>query len=251
MYFCIKIKLMVKFIKRKLGLINIECWFSTKIDNKNWWRICFYRQCKENINSIFFKKEEFLTLLSDLSISQEEIYRKYSATVRNEINRAKRDEIIFSFDNSINAFVPFFNDFAQHKGLQNININHLSSYRKNLIITSAFKGESKLCSHSYVVDFELKRVRLYQSATLRFSDEIDHNLIGRANKYLHYQDMLKFKELGFEIYDWGGLAINSTDPGLIGINRFKSSFGGTEVIEYNYASKPYCWFISLKGILNR
>lgn len=242
---------MITIYKKKYGYTNTESWFANKINKKKKYQFYYYRQALIDISTRSFHKEEFHTLLTDLTISEEDLFRKCSATVRNEIKRAEREGVFFSYNTSIEKFVPFFNSFARIKGLEQIQESKVRAYGKYLVITEATLNNNVLASHSYIVDEELKRVRLYQSATQRFSKDIDYNLIGRANKFLHYKDMLKFKEMNFSVYDWGGIAHDTTDSSLLGINKFKKSFGGIESIEYNYASLPYTWFMSIKKIFKR
>jgi len=64
-------------------------------------------------------------------------------------------------------------------------------------------------------------------------------VVGRANRFLHYEDIRYFKEHGYETYDLGGYAKDTQDPKLQGINVFKESFGGTIVEQYNYYSPLY------------
>lgn len=59
------------------------------------------------------------------------------------------------------------------------------------------------------------------------------NLIGRANRFHHWQDMLRFKQAGIRVYDFGGWYQGTTDTEKLGINRFKAEFGGTVVTNYN------------------
>ena len=250
-YFCIKKQKMINIIKQKYRFTNTESWFADKIDKKNKYKFSYYRQALINVPTQSFYKEEFHTLLTNLRLSEEELFRKCSATVRNEIKRAEREGGTFSYNTSIENFIPFYNNFARIKGLEVIKESQMKAYGKHLIITEATFNNKVLASHSYIIDEELRRVRLYQSATQRFSKELDHNLIGRANKFLHYKDMLKFKELNYSVYDWGGIAHDTMDSNLIGINKFKKSFGGIESVEYNYASLPYIWFMQIKKIFKR
>lgn len=239
---------MIKIVKYRI-LTNTEYWFSENKDLKNNLGIVSFRQAKNDIIMKGYKKETFHTLISDLTASKEDILKNFSSTVRNEINRSIKEDVITVFNDSKSNFIPFYNNFASLKGLRILKKRSLSSYKRNLIITSAFSQNTQLCSHSYLIDYEIKRVRLLQSATMRFSEDIDHNLIGRANKYLHFQDMIYFKNQGYKIYDWGGIAANPTDSSLIGINRFKKSFGGEELIEYDYTSMLYEILLKVKKLL--
>lgn len=250
-YICNKKTNMINIVRKKLGCNNTESWFAYQINKWNGFKMYYYRQTSTNTSSLLFYKEEFHTLLTDLNLSEEELYKKCSSTVRNEIKRAEREGVVNSFNTPVDKFVPFFNNFAQAKGLKEIKESQMKSYGKHLIITEAIYNNIVLAAHSYIIDDELSRVRLYQSATQRFATDLDYNLIGRANKFLHYSDMLIFKELKYSTYDWGGIANNTTDSSLLGINKFKKSFGGAECIEYNYASLPYKFFLLLKKVFNR
>ena len=60
--------------------------------------------------------------------------------------------------------------------------------------------------------------------------------IGRANKSLHWFEILKSKQLGFELYDFGGLSLDGKTDN---IDRFKKSFGGYLVNEW----RSYSFFL--------
>lgn len=64
-------------------------------------------------------------------------------------------------------------------------------------------------------------------------EDTERALVSRANRWLHWQDMLTFKQKGFECYDWGGLFEDETSPERAGINRFKCDFGGRREVTYN------------------
>ena len=57
-------------------------------------------------------------------------------------------------------------------------------------------------------------------------------------------DMKKFKNIGFEVYDWGGIAYGTENKSLQGINKFKESFGGQIIEQFNFYSPLY--YIILK-----
>lgn len=62
------------------------------------------------------------------------------------------------------------------------------------------------------------------------ASNVDKNMIGRLNRWLHYEDMILLKENGFDVYDWGGYDIKEN---LAGINKFKKYFGGILTKQYN------------------
>ena len=65
------------------------------------------------------------------------------------------------------------------------------------------------------------------------SDSTLRNCIGRANRFHHWQDMLRFKQLGVSIYDFGGWYEGNSDVERLRINNFKSGFGGVVVENHN------------------
>ena len=56
-------------------------------------------------------------------------------------------------------------------------------------------------------------------------------LVGRANRLLHMNDILSFKELGYSTYDWGGCSDENED--LRKIANFKRGFGRRSVLVYD------------------
>ena len=84
--------------------------------------------------------------------------------------------------------------------------------------------------HFYINDNEHTKLTISCSELWTADSQIDKNMIGYANKWLHWKDFLYFKEIGVESYDWGGVTWNEEDQGkLEGINKFKASFGGKPV----------------------
>ena len=74
--------------------------------------------------------------------------------------------------------------------------------------------------HSCICDD--KNIRLLHSCSeFRETDTAFRNAIGRANKYLHWKDMLYFINQHKEKYDWGGISSFDTPNG---IDKFKMSF---------------------------
>ena len=58
------------------------------------------------------------------------------------------------------------------------------------------------------------------------TDSSARNLIGRANRYLHWRDIRLFRDRGYDLYDFGGLDVTGRSEKTAGIARFKRGFGG-------------------------
>ena len=71
-----------------------------------------------------------------------------------------------------------------------------------------------------------------QQCSLRLPGSAARNLIGRANRYLIWNDLLRYKDQGLKWFDFGGWYEGTTDPALLRINEFKKGFGGQVMREY-------------------
>lgn len=191
------------------------------------------------------------TVFSDLNLSKDELNRKISKNYRYEIRRAERENIavkmyfgkeILNESNLIESFCDTYNQmFAEKKMNKKLNTKYIKSAVENnfMTITIASHEGKNFGFHAYVTDNN--NALLLYSASLLWTDKTLGNLIGYANKYLHWKDMCYFKDKGITNYEWGGLASKDTPNG---IDKFKMSFGG-DVLE----GKNYIIANSFKGKL--
>jgi lipid II:glycine glycyltransferase (peptidoglycan interpeptide bridge formation enzyme) len=96
-----------------------------------------------------------------------------------------------------------------------------------------------LVAHAYVIDESIGQVRLIRSASLfREFDKRFQQAAGRANRFLHYKDMLCFRSAGIQWYDLGGINLEAENvsPELRQVSDYKRSFGGRVIQEANYLS---------------
>ncbi len=229
---------MLRFKHQNL-IPKYDIFYAEKPTYKNWLS-SYYVQTISTRLFWGFKRTAKYTKLID--ITENDFSEKFDKTVIYEINRAVKESIIFNVNNSIDEFVSFYNIFAISKGFKTLKSKDISIYRNFLIITSAINTNNEVVVfHSYLIDNELKRVRLLHSASKIHSlndKNQERNFIGRANKFLHFKDMQFFREQGISIYDFGGYAYDTSDISLLGINKFKDSFGGELVEESIYEAYP-------------
>jgi len=80
------------------------------------------------------------------------------------------------------------------------------------------------------------------------------HLAGRANRYLHWADIVHFRAHGVHTYDFGGWYEGHDDKERLGINEFKEEFGGRVVCEHN-GKLPLTWkgtaFMTLQRVVNK
>jgi hypothetical protein len=169
----------------------------------------------------------------------EEIMSSFPKNLRRDIRKAEEEGITACFHSDICGFVDFFNDFAKRKKLPRVSERRMAELGDNLRMSYAICDGQVLAAHGYLLDKKESITRAIWSATRRLKGDERAIKVGRANKYLHYQDMLYFKDRGIKIYDFGGYAKDTNDPQLLGVNKFKEKFGGEIVPCHNYYSIPY------------
>lgn len=182
------------------------------------------------------------TLELNLTSDTSELFAKLKRDTRNEVRRAERDGVCYQsvpetdLSTVLAEFVSFFNDFARSKGLAPLDTAYLyacvEASALDLSRVSSPTGET-LAWHAHLLLGQ--RARLYASAS-HFRDEKDpsvRNAVGRANRFAHWRDIVRFQEKGYKVYDFGGWYEGNTDKQLMAINRFKAEFGGEVVQRYD------------------
>ena len=228
--------------RKKHGINFYTVWFADKPLKKN--GIITYREYMGG--EAPQGSTRFDTLITDLSETEEEIKKRFSKNCRYYVNRASREDITVEMksgreikDSDIDEFLDFFREFWESKGTKLSNYEKLRqelvAYKNKqaLAITYAYLNGEKVVYHTHIVNEEI--VRLLHSASLYRLQEDDDgkikNLIGIANRYLHYEEMVYFKSKGKIRYDWGGAGMSEE---VVHITEFKKSFGGTPAVFYDY-----------------
>ena len=60
----------------------------------------------------------------------------------------------------------------------------------------------------------------------RYEDSSVRNMVGRANRFLHWHDMLWCRNAGYAFYDLGGINLAGEDEETRRVTDFKLGFGG-------------------------
>lgn len=226
-----------------------EIWFSEtkKSDNAD---LLFYFQMTDKPVSVPF--EVFHTLIIDITQEEVEIFNGFAKNVKYEINRAEnKDGLSCSFHISpiesdiIKNFVNDYNLFNKERSKNKIQPKEFEKYSRAgaLLLTSVSHNGKIIVWHSYII--KDRRARLKTSSSLSNAESSEmRNLTGRANRWLHWQDIKNLKQRGFKVYDFGGWYSGNDDRKLLGINEFKETFGGIKEKSYNYTLAP-----TLKGKL--
>ena len=236
---------MSRFFVKKKYFTTEHIWFEEDLDEKLRSDYKIIHGCSNYMDYHYkykvsaYKQE---TLITDLSCTEDELFSGLNKTVRNEINRSKREEVstrvwkskdIEENKQLLDDFSQMYQNMYKEKGMSGhyLNMNELKEYAKkgSLIITTASIDDKIVVFHSYIHDDKNSRL-LHSCSEFRITDNAMKNAIGRANKYLHWNDLLYLKNMGIKNCDWGG--IESFDKPN-GIDKFKMNFGGSHKVYYN------------------
>ena len=230
---------MIISLKKKLFLRIAEVYFADDyIDNIRKCDVTVYFYTSKYHDSC----KKIHTLHIDLSKSIEQLFLEMHYNTKRKIKQAHKEKLQVFFcdaptDEEIKIFSDFYNVFAKSKNLSKCSITKLKALcQENALVISVVKDEfsNPLCYHAIIGD-GVRAIALYSSSHYRLpSGEDKRNLIGQANRYLHWSEIKYFKERGFSIYDFGGLSLNVKDEALYNIDNFKMSFGGEVVSLYTY-----------------
>lgn len=200
------------------------------------------------------------SLRTDLTPPAEAIMAAFEESCRRQIRRAARDdglrhELWAQPDGELAEFAAFYDRFAQQKGLWRADRHWLAraAEARQLTLSSAVRDGERLVWHAHLRAGST--VQLATSASLYRGTSDEHrSLVARANRWLHWQDMLAFKAERALHYDWGGMFADESTPERAGINRFKRTFRGAPVLAYE-CSVPVTLrgrvWLRVRGLLHR
>lgn len=236
-------------------LLREDIWFDEKPANLPQVDVVYYYYQPTPPPTPAIEFDEEYTLLLDLQQEPNKIWENIKRENRYKIRKAmEKDELVYEYLNKINLeilknFSDFHYQFTLQQGLKklsNLEIERLTSYANTGVlhlsrVTS--KDGKTLVWRAYY--YNKNRVINLHSASLKNYLEPSYNqMIGRANRYHCWQDILKFKNLGALQYDFGGLYVNTANQHLLNINQFKEEFAGEVVRNFNWRQG-----VTLKGKL--
>lgn len=226
---------MIEIAYKKKNIKMRSIWYSdTFIDSTSKRDIDIYHDCKNK----FGLASIHTSLISDLKPEEDSLFLNISKKFRYEIRKSQtRDFLIKHYEskdllddpNILNNFEEEYDIFTKDKGIKNTyNKNAMIEYMKKdaIVLSLVYTGDIIFAQHIYVVNEDKTRL-LYSVSNFR-RDNLDSKDVGMANKRLHWEDFVYFKNLEYKLYDWGGVSSFETPNG---IDRFKTKFGG-EAIEY-------------------
>lgn len=182
------------------------------------------------------------TRIIDLTQAPQALFGMCSKSNRYKIERARRSdgvEIDFAVAPAaerVLEFIRYYDAFSVTKGVAPVQRTQFDAITRTqkLVIAAARDSEGAiLAARAYVLG--RRRARLIYSASLfrLHTDSAARNRIGRANRLLHWEDIIRFRDLGVISYDMGGWYTGRRNEALLRINAFKKEFGGNVVDEWD------------------
>lgn len=183
---------------------------------------------------------EFYSLWMNLKRDPTDLLMKMSRTTRAQIRRAQREGLKYEFASNpnrdwIEEFFEFFDSFAKSRNLKRVNRCRILALRdQNALDLSRISSSDgrPIVWHANIRSGK-RAFCLYSASLFRNQDKGTASYISRANRLLHWSDMLRFREQGFVIYDFGGWYHGHKSEAQLRINCFKERFGGELVVQYN------------------
>ncbi len=185
--------------------------------------------------------QEYHTLILDLSKRPDQLLAKIHKTARYKIKRAaERDGLSHRCWSApdlsaIRELCSFVGRFRMFSGLLPPEPGWLETYsRAGMLDLSVIVGQDRepLAWHCHYIGSG--RARLLISSNARFGGSSEfRQLVGRANLLLHWCDILRFKENGIGLYDFGGWRRTDSDLRRSQVHRFKEQFGGDAEKSFN------------------
>jgi hypothetical protein len=175
------------------------------------------------------------TVLNDLRASPDKMWTGLARYTQIEIRRAEKfgDRVSIETNGSKVQLdlLRVYNNFAGAKsGVWRLSMGKAERYREYADFRVLYLDGEPAVVNMLLRDEEAGRVRgmLNASRRLEARDKRDTRIFGNLNRFLHWNNMLHYRALGFAEYDWGGITTAKSD----GIAKFKLSFGG-HVVEEN------------------
>ncbi|MFN0186061.1 MAG: hypothetical protein ACKVQR_19780 [Aquabacterium sp.] len=203
----------------------------------------------------------FSTLTLDLARTEDELLQGLNRDTKYKVRRAEgKDQVVCLMEpNSDEAlcrrFQAFYDEFATGKGVSRIGAEELLARGRagTIRFSRADWGGQTVVWHVHALTTE-RATLLYSASHFRQLDDNETRAtIGRANRLLHWKDILAFKAAGLKVYDFGGWYAGQDDEALLRINQFKEGFGGVRVDQVN-AAMALTWrgwlYLRLRSLLS-
>ena len=187
------------------GATYCEVWYDEEPRGDAGVDIVIYRHRKVPVADA--RSTPSLSLVTDLCVDEEAIADGFSRNCRYKIRRAEtkdglRMDLITEPESRLDEFRAFYDAFARQKALPLSDRQWLVAACKarQLVLTVASQSAEALVWHAYVMSGETAGL-LHSGSCYRNREGDYRALVGRANRWLHWKDMLQLKAMGTQCYD--------------------------------------------------
>ena len=246
---------MFTIITRKIPLLSRQdIWFYNNQPLELKGNNLFYHAFSLPRNQNIVELNTVYTTSINLDKTQDKIKSTFKKKLRGYINKGARTNFKYHIlDISKlyiqNELLEYYMLFAQEKNLEPINKEWFYSACNSgyMTVSQIYFEDKPLITHIYLHDKE--RSRLQFSFHLPIVKSYNGQFQSLANRYLHWLDIIYFKENSFKIYDFGGIPVNS----MASLREFKLSFGGIIEEQYNFIIPNgfYAIIYNLKQLLKK
>jgi hypothetical protein len=184
----------------------------------------------------------FSTLVLDLERPESSILGAMKPETRRQIRQMERNGAYVTDimpDPSgalVDEFCTFYDGFARLKGVESLHPEEMNAIarQQRLVLGCARDLEGRaVVWHAYYRG-ATRAVQLCSASHFRnAASPSERATVGKANRWLHWQEVLYFRRTGIALFDFGGWYAGSSDQELLRINQFKEEFGGSILHEWN------------------
>ena len=202
----------------------------------------------------------FCTIVLNLGRDPDSLLANMHRNTRNEIRHGIRKGLRHSAWSNNPAILEhacdFYDRFASLKGLPPAGRRYLRLLLEagQLDLSVVRDGERELVWHAYYRTPERVLNLISASLFMAHADATERALIGIANRYHTWMDMLMYKHAGIAIFDQGGWYDGTTDQEKLRINNFKERFGGTIVRNFDChraITRKGARMLQVRGLMGR
>jgi hypothetical protein len=191
-------------------------------------------QCPEALvpafQSLTFHLQEFHTPLIDLSQSEEELSSKLDQLCRRQIRKAQKMNCTVTLNEQVEAARSLINSSIRRLRYRNeLSPDQWQDLLPHHDIFVCWWEGNPIAAHAMLRDLPA-RARMLLSGGEDRANEKFREVVGPANRLLHWHELQYYKSKGVRFYDFGGCDLREDAPEYP-ITQFKLSFGGQVVKE--------------------
>lgn len=241
---------MIEFKRNKLISYRLQ-YFATSINILDIVQFTRFERYNGKVSKYLpLIKSSSHTIKINLTQDINKIYDSFKKGTKYDIRRAEKDGVTYITSKNICNFLKMHEDFSESKDRISVKKHDLELFGENYIITLAIKDNHAIAAHYYIIDSNIGNALLLHSASSyrKCNSPTDRALIGRANRGLHFYDIIYFKSENFKLCDLGGYALIKPNQEQIRINKFKEEFNSNIDEEITLTTIPlfiYEYFKSL------